>query len=68
MITTSPGDDDPEGEAALAALERFMTWLSRLLMSSLYPSAPYERKQMAMDLLGAPPGGLGSGATPAEEG
>ncbi|GAQ83740.1 hypothetical protein KFL_001600100 [Klebsormidium nitens] len=45
-------DEDPEGAATLATLERFMTWLSRLLMSSLYPSAPYERKQMAMDLLG----------------
>lgn len=31
-------------------LDRFMKWLGRLLVSSLYPSAPYERKSMAMEL------------------
>ncbi|CAN6484617.1 unnamed protein product [Victoria cruziana] len=29
----------------------FMKWLSRFLFFSCYPSAPYERKMMAMDLL-----------------
>jgi hypothetical protein len=46
------GTEDPEGLATLEGLERFMRWLSQLLLSSLYPSAPYERKQMAMELLG----------------
>ena len=32
-------------------LDQFMKWLGRLLFSSLYPSAPYERKSMAMELL-----------------
>lgn len=31
-------------------LDQFMKWLGRLLVSSLYPSAPYERKSMAMEL------------------
>jgi hypothetical protein len=43
---------DPEAEAeTLAASEAFAQWLVRYLLASLYPGAPYERKQMAVDLL-----------------
>ncbi|XP_024527150.1 thyroid adenoma-associated protein homolog [Selaginella moellendorffii] len=35
----------------LAEMQAFMQWLTRLLVSSLYPSAPYERKYMAMEIL-----------------
>ncbi|KAJ7522573.1 hypothetical protein O6H91_18G018000 [Diphasiastrum complanatum] len=34
-------------------MQDFMTWLSQLVIYSLYPSGPYERKNMAMELFGA---------------
>ena len=37
-------------ESGVKELDQFMKWLSRLLVFSLYPSAPYERKSLAMEL------------------
>ena len=38
---------------SIAEIQEFMQLLSQYLLSSLYPSAPYERKNMAMELLNA---------------
>ncbi|KAG0575047.1 hypothetical protein KC19_VG313400 [Ceratodon purpureus] len=38
---------------SIAEMQEFMQLLSQYLLSSLYPSAPYERKNMAMELLKA---------------
>ena len=35
----------------LALQQQFMQWLTRLLLGSMYPGSPYERKAMAIDLL-----------------
>lgn len=37
--------------AALARTEAFLQWYSRALVASLYPGAPFGRKQFALDLL-----------------
>ena len=37
----------------ISKMQEFMQLLSQYLLSSLYPSAPYERKNMAMELLNA---------------
>lgn len=38
--------------AALARMQAFCTWLSRLLVACLYPGAPYERKFFAIEVGG----------------
>lgn len=38
---------------SIAEMQEFMQLLTQYLLSSLYPSAPYERKNMAMELLNA---------------
>lgn len=38
---------------SIPEMQEFMQLLSQYLLSSLYPSAPYERKNMAMELLNA---------------
>eukprot|EP01018_Ginkgo_biloba_P039093 Gb_02097 [translate_table: standard] len=48
---SSKNDNKRIQETRLSELDKFMKWLSRLLVFSLYPSAPYERKSMAMELL-----------------
>lgn len=36
---------------ALARVQSFLQWLSRALLASLYPGAPFERKHFALELL-----------------
>ena len=53
----SNGHEEKEQDARLGVtipeMQEFMQLLSQSLLSSLYPSAPYERKNMAMELLNA---------------
>jgi len=54
-------EEEEEEGVSVREMESFLRWLSSFLLSSLYPSAPYERKIMALDLLNAmletwPPG------------
>ncbi|GLC36743.1 hypothetical protein PLESTB_000787500 [Pleodorina starrii] len=65
----APGADprvtDP---AVLERLQGFMQWLTRLLVSGLYPGSPYERRFFALELLSAVleawgPDGTGSAAS-----
>lgn len=37
--------------AGILAQVRFVTWLQQMLLSSLYPGAPFQRKFMALSLL-----------------
>ncbi|GJP57784.1 hypothetical protein CLOP_g17378 [Closterium sp. NIES-67] len=47
--------EEEEGEeeegASVREVQGFIHWLTALLFASLYPSAPYERKSMALDTL-----------------
>ncbi|RAL47152.1 hypothetical protein DM860_014046 [Cuscuta australis] len=45
------GESEQTSKHRAAALFDFMKWLSCFLFSSCYPSAPYERKIMAMELM-----------------
>jgi hypothetical protein len=47
----APADPHAQAYAALARMEAFLQWLSRALMASLYPGAPFERKHFALELL-----------------
>lgn len=49
------GDDEQVSRdgVSIVEMQEFMQLLSQYLLSSLYPSAPYERKNMAMELLNA---------------
>lgn len=49
-LTANYKNDNKSILEGVRELDRFMKWLGRLLVSSLYPSAPYERKSMAMEL------------------
>ncbi|CAM6124686.1 unnamed protein product [Calypogeia fissa] len=44
---------DNKSAVTVDQMEEFMHWLSQMLISSLYPSAPYERKTMAMEIFNA---------------
>jgi hypothetical protein len=49
-----PAGQDPGGPDALAPVRRqqaFMQWLTRTLLGSVYPGAPYARKNFALELL-----------------
>ncbi|XP_057828205.2 uncharacterized protein LOC131039444 isoform X2 [Cryptomeria japonica] len=50
MTNCSKNENKSILESGVKELDQFMKWLSRLLVFSLYPSAPYERKSMAMEL------------------
>jgi hypothetical protein len=52
-IVDTEVDQAPTPRVTVAEIQGFLQWLSQMLLSSLYPSAPYERKYMAMDLLNA---------------
>ncbi|KAL3696959.1 hypothetical protein R1sor_011035 [Riccia sorocarpa] len=43
-------EETSDSAVSVPEMEDFMQWLSQMLISSLYPSAPYERKNMAMEL------------------
>ncbi|EFJ43357.1 hypothetical protein VOLCADRAFT_96436 [Volvox carteri f. nagariensis] len=63
--TTDPRVTDPT--AVLERLQAFMQWLTRLLISGLYPGSPYERRFFSLELLSAVleawgPDGSGSSA------
>lgn len=47
------GDNDVAAGVTVGTMQSFMQWLTQLVMSSLYPSAPYERRSMAMEILNA---------------
>lgn len=47
------GEQVSKDGVSIAEMQEFMQLLSQYLLSSLYPSAPYERKNMAMELLNA---------------
>ncbi|KAG6541059.1 hypothetical protein Mapa_017546 [Marchantia paleacea] len=46
----APEDITSNLAVSVSEMQEFMQWLSQMLISSLYPSAPYERKNMAMEL------------------
>ncbi|KAH9296258.1 hypothetical protein KI387_039846, partial [Taxus chinensis] len=50
MTNYSKNENKTILESGVRELDQFMKWLSRLLVFSLYPSAPYERRSMAMEL------------------
>lgn len=51
------GSDQEDGVimsvVTVEQMQEFMQWLSQMLVSSLYPAAPYERKTMAMEIFNA---------------
>ncbi|KAJ3705719.1 hypothetical protein LUZ61_009424 [Rhynchospora tenuis] len=49
--TWIPGSSTDDGTHKAEDLFQFMNWLSRFLFYSCYPSAPYERKTTAMELI-----------------
>ena len=49
--SSSAGRSDMDSPASASATASFLHWLLHRLLSSLYPSAPYERKSVALDTL-----------------